>query len=321
MKKFALCMGVVVVFVILSLSILLNTSPKEADTGLGSDPGNILSGGEVAEDEDFIYYVAGKGDKDIYKAKKDFSENKKIGTVSAGVNYLNASGDHLYFVEGSPGFVVKMSKNGGMMWPVVMKQVTNVIISGDRIYYRLTLCDGIWLKTEWLKPYVGSVYSCSMNGLDKKLISKDEIPRFVVDGDFIYYSDQNYFLWRMDTSGKNKELINSAVCSLPEFDEKYLYFTSEGRYVYRMDKETLEKEVLAEIGMEERNLHGDWIYYTKDRDGDIYRMSKDGKTNELLLESDVVSFQAAGDSLFFELYGKGFFRFDISEKKLTKLSD
>ena len=54
-------MGVVVVFVILSISILLNTSPKEVDTGLGSDPGNILSGGEVAEDEDFIYYVAGKG--------------------------------------------------------------------------------------------------------------------------------------------------------------------------------------------------------------------------------------------------------------------
>ena len=241
--------------------------------------------------------------------------------MPAGVNYLNTSGDYLYFVEGDPGFVVKMSKNGGIKWPVIMKQATNVIISGDRIYYRLAPCDGIWLKVEKYADPWGSLYSCNLKGRDKKLISKEEILRFVVDGDFIYYSDQNYFLWRMDISGENKELINSAVCSLPEFDQKYLYFTSEGRYVYRMDKETLKKEVLAEKGIEARNLHGDWIYYTKDREGDIYKMSKDGKTNELLLESDVVSFSVAGNSIFFELYGKGFFRFDIPEKKLTKLSD
>ncbi len=321
MKKFALCTGAVVVVAILLMMILVNLNPKEEFTDLGSDPGNILSGGDIAEDEDFIYYVAGKGDKDIYKAKKDFSEKKKIGTVSAGVNYLNTARDYLYFVEGSPGFVVKMSKNGGVIWPVIMKQVTNVIISGDRIYYKLTPCDGIWLKIEKYADDWGSLYSCNLNGMDKKLISKEEIPRFVIDGDFIYYSDKDYFLWRMDTSGKNKELINSAVCSLPEFDEKYLYFTSEGRYVYRMDKETLEKEVLAEVGMEERNLHGDWIYYTKDREGDIYRMSKDGNTKELLLESEVVSFNVAGDSIFFELYDKGFFRLDISEKELIKLSD
>ena len=47
-------------------------------------------------------------------------------------------------------------------------------------------------------------------------------------------------------------------------------------------------------------------------------MSKDGKTKEFLLESEVVSFNVAGDSIFFELYDKGFFHFDISEKELIK---
>ena len=316
MKKFALY----IVLAILLLSLGNNINPTQKNTGLGSDPGNISSGGDVAEDEEFIYYAATKGDKSIYKAKKDFSENKKIGTVNAGVNYLNTSGDYLYFVEGYPGFVVKMSKNGGMKWPVIMKQVTNVIISGDRIYYRLNLIDGIWLKTERLEPFLGSIYSCDLNGRNKKLISKEEILRFVVDGNFIYYSDENYSLWRMDTSGNNKENIYPTRCSLPEFDEKYLYF-SDGNGVYRVDKETLRKEIITEQAIEARNLHGDWIYYTKDGEGDIYRMSKDGKKKELLLESDVVSFSVAGDSIFFELYGKGFFRFGISEKELTKLSD
>ena len=316
MKKFALY----IVLAILLLSLGNNIKPTGENTVLGSDPGNISSGGDVAEDEVFIYYAATKGDKSIYKAKKDFSENKKIGTVNAGVNYLNTSGDYLYFVEGDPGFVVKMSKNGAIKWPVIMKQVTNVIISGDRIYYRLNLIDGILLKTEWLEPFLGSIYSCDLNGRNKKLISKEEILRFVVDGNFIYYSDENYSLWRMDTSGNNKENIYPTRCSLPEFDERYLYF-SDGNGVYRMDKETLRKEVITEQAIEARNLHGDWIYYTKDREGDIYRMSKDGKKTELLLESDVVSFNIAGESIFFELYGKGFFRFDISEKELEKLSD
>lgn len=233
---------------------------------------------------------------------------------------MNTSGDYLYFVEGYPGFVVKMSKNGGIKRTIVRKQTTNVIISGNRIYYRLNIIDGPWFEAEWVEPYVGSIYSCDLNGRNKKLISKDKILRFVVDGNFIYYSDENYSLWRMDTSGNNKEYIYPTRCSLPEFDEKYLYF-SDGNGVYRMDKETLRKEVITEQAIEARNLHGDWMYYTKDGEGDIYRMSKDGKTNELLLESDVVSFNVAGDYIFFELYGKGFYCFNIPEKELTKLSD
>ena len=46
MIKFVLYM----VMVILLISILGNLNPEEEFTGLGSDPGNISSGGDVAED-------------------------------------------------------------------------------------------------------------------------------------------------------------------------------------------------------------------------------------------------------------------------------
>ena len=317
MKKFALY----IVLAILLLSLGNNIDLTKENVGLGSDPGNISSGGDVAEDEEFFYYAATKGDKNIYKAKKDFSEIKKIGTVNAGVNFLNNSGNYIYFVDGNPGFLWKIKKDGSeRRKPVLFRSMTNVIISGNRIYYRLNIIDEPWFEAEWVEPYVGSIYSCDLNGRNRKLISKDKILRFVVDGDFIYYSDENYSLWRMDASGKNKENIYPTRCSLPEFDEKYLYF-SDGNGVYRMDKENLRKEVITEQAIEARNLHGDWIYYTKNGDGDIYRMSKDGKKTELLLESDVVSFNIAGDFIFFELYDKGFYRFDIVTRKLTKLSD
>ena len=73
MKKFALY----IVLAILLLSLGNNIKPTEENAGLGSDPGNILSGGDVAEDEEFIYYAATKGDKNIYKAKKIFRKIRK----------------------------------------------------------------------------------------------------------------------------------------------------------------------------------------------------------------------------------------------------
>ena len=317
MKKFVLY----IVLVILLLSLGNNITVTEENTVLGSDPGNIKSFGHVAEDEEFIYYTSPRNDVSIYRATKDFSKKTEITKTTHGAHFLNTHENYIYFVDGNPGFLWKIKKDGSeRRKPVLFRSMTNVIISGNRIYYRLNIIDGPWFEAEWVKPYVGSIYSCDLNGRNKKLISKKNIPRFVIDGNSIYYSDENYALWRMDTSGNNKENIYPTRCSLPEFDEKYLYF-SDGNGVYRMDKQTLQKEVIYNDGIEERNLHGDWIYYTQNRDGDIYRISKDGKTKEILLESEVVTFNIAGTSVFFELYNEGLHRFDIETRNLTKLSD
>ncbi|MEE1301476.1 MAG: DUF5050 domain-containing protein [Bacteroidales bacterium] len=317
MKKFALY----IVLALLLLSLGNNINLTEENIVLGSDPGNIQSHGHVTEDEAFIYYTSAQSDVSIYRATTDFSKKTEIIKTTLGAHFLNTHEDYIYFVDGLPGFLWKIKKDGSeKKKPVLFRNMTNVIISGNRIYYRLNLIDGLWFKAEWIEPFFGTIYSCDLNGGNKKLISKENILRFVIDNNFIYYSDESYALWRMDTLGNNKENIYPTRCSLPEFDEKYLYF-SDGNGVYRMDKESLQKEVITEQALEARNLHGDWIYYTKDREGDIYRISKDGKRKELLLESDVVAFNIAGNSIFFELYNDGFYRFDIETRRLTKLSD
>ena len=314
MKKFALY----IVLVMLLLSLGNNIKPAEKNSVLGSDPGNIRSYGHVTEDDEFIYYTSPRNDYSIYRATKDFSKKTEIVKTTLGAQFLNVYGDYIYYVDGIPGFLWKTRKDGSEeRQPVLFRQMTNVIISGERIYYRLNLLDGIWLKTEWLKPFLGTIYSCDLNGQNKKLISREEILRFVVDGNFIYYNKDSS-LWRVDIFGNNKELIHSQGGTLPEFDEEYLYFTAGG-LVCRADKETLKKEVLCEENFAERNFHGNWIYHTEGRAGDIYRTSMDGKKKELLLESDVVTFNIAGNSIFFELYNDGFYRFDIENRKLTKL--
>ncbi len=323
MKKFAL-------YIVLAILLLLlgsNIKPTQENVGLGNVLGNTLNGGDLVEDEEFFYYktvAASYSESGLYKVNKESLKKTKIANGSVG--NLNVTEDYIYYVVGSPGFIWKMSKNGIFRRPVLLKQVTNVIISGDRIYYRLTLCDGIWIKTEWLKPYVGSIYSCDLNGRNKKLISKEEILRFVVDGEKIYYTDHtdNYSIWRMDTSGDNKEKLHSREStelnfSIPNFDEKYLYFTADD-CLYRMDKETLEKDILLKDNFSEMIVYGDSIFFSTSDERGIYRLSKDGKEKEHLIKGEYPGFYVAENSLFI-YYDNSRHRFDIETRKLTKLSE
>ncbi len=324
MKKFVLYIALAILLLLLADT----TQKKEENTMLGNVPGNILNGGDVAQDEDFFYYTttaASHSESGLYKANKN--SFKKIKIANGYINDLNIAGDYIYYVVGSPGFIWKMSKNGILRQPVLLKDVTNVIISGDTIYYRLTLCDGIWIKTEWLKPYVGSIYSCDLNGRNKKLISKEEILRFVVDGDKIYYTDHtdNYSIWRMDTSGENKEKLHSKESSelkfcVPNFDEKYLYFTADD-CLYRMDKETLKKDVLLKDNFADMIVYGDSIFFCTSDERGIYRLSKDGREKEHLFKGKIYGFEVAENSLFFYYNNEGLHHFDIETQKLTKLSD
>ncbi len=323
MKKIALYIALAT----LLLLIVNIIKPVEEHIGLGNVPGNHLNGGYFVEDEEFFYYKVTSREKSrIYKVDKKTLKTTKLATTILGVDYLNVAGKYIYYTDGSPGFIWKMSKNGIFRRPVLLRDATDVIISGNRIYYRFELLDGPLIDTEWLKPYVGSIYSCDLNGRNKKLISKEEILHFVVDGDKIYYTDHtdNNSIWRMNTSGKNREKLHSKKSTepgfcVPNFDEKYLYFTADD-CLYRMDKETLKKDVLLKDNFSEMIVYGDSIFFSTSDERGIYRLSKDGKEKEHLIKGEFSGFNVAENSLFI-YYNDGLHHFDIKTRKLTKLSD
>ncbi len=324
-------------FIVLVMLLLLTScsEKKEADIStLGNTPGNTGIGGVVTEDENYLFFTAYESEDSpillspyrIYKLNK---EDGTIKTMDKGhiADFLNISGESIYYRNGSPGPVYKMNKNGGFRRPVILKQTTNVIVSGDRIYYRLTPCDGIFFKIEKYADDWGSIYSCDLNGRDTKLISQEEILRFVVDGDTIYYADHNDgdSLWKMDTSGENKTKIYSGSASTPDFDDKYLYFTGgDGNSLFRMDKESLQPELLSEDKFQFIVLSGDWIYYEEPYPSEtLGRISKDGKKKEILFTEDVSLHGVAKDSIIITMSKEEmqYYRFDIETKELTKLSD
>lgn len=315
-------------FIVFAMLLLLAScgEKKEADIStLGNTPGNILLDGEVAEDDEFVYYTTDHGGKEIYKAKKDFSEKTKIAECRYGANYLNVSGDHLYFIDGYPGYVYKMNKNGGFKRPIILKQTTNVIISGDRIYYKLTPSDGIFFKIEQYADDWGSIYSCNLNGRDKKLIVKEKISEFSVDGETIYYtnSEDGNSLWAIDTSEKNKRKLNSEYTFSPNFDDEYIYYvTTESFNVFRMNKKTLKVECISDESCNNMNLSGDWIYYSQRKyNGHLCRVSKDGKVKEVILDEPAFGINFAANSVFYLRQGEDpdRYRLDLENKEITKV--
>lgn len=294
-----------------------NESDKDVNAQLGNTAGNIGKGGFVTEDENYCYYSELSGDYAIYRTSKDFKETEKIVGGRFGFAELNVCGDYIYYTDGRPGVLQRMSLDGKRRHKLItLRMVGNVVISGNRIYYRLSGFNDDW----------GKLYSCNLDGRKKKFLAK-QVAGFCVDGDTLYYTnlEDDHSLWSMDVSGENKrKLIDREVYDII-VDERYVYYTDWGSKskLFRMEKETLRDECINEERCGGINLSGDWIYYSNLSDkNSLYRISKDGKLKEKLFDGNIASINIVADSVFFERIDKdfGWYRLDLNEKCVVKLA-
>lgn len=279
---------------------------------LGNTPGNILNGGFAAENENF-YFWATLGEDKVYKSTKDFSEVQKIFEGRFGAAEINVSDGYVYFTDGTPGYLQKMTINGEKRRILTLSHVENVIVGGGRIYY----------KTFELENNTEKVYSCDLEGRNPILLAKN-VSQFCVDGETIYYTrrDDGNALWSMEISGKNQRKLNSEYTINPNFDNKYIYYTvAESFNIFRMDKQKLQAECINNERCSGVNLLGDWIYYGRNRYiGPLCRMSKDGKIKEVLLNAPIAEVNVVGDFVFYRRLDKdgGRYKLDLKTRQNTK---
>jgi len=281
---------------------------------LGNTPGNTVNGGNVAENENFFFW-APLGEQYLYKSAKDFSENQKLFEGMHGITEINVADGYIYFTDGVGGYLRKMRTDGKKGKLLTWSRVENVIVCGERIYYKT-------FKMEYDEE---KVYSCDLNGRNRIYLAKN-VSQFCVDGETIYYTrlDDGHSLWSMDISGKNNRKLNSEYTIGPIFDEKYIYYTvAESFNLFRMDKETLQAECINDESCASINLYGDWIYYGANRYlGPLCRMSKDGKVKEILLDVPIAEINVVDNFVFYRLLekGTGRYRLDLKTGKSTLCS-
>ena len=292
---------------LLLLSTSCATKNQVASEGeLGNTPGNIANGGAVAENENFFFWAT-LGEGKLYKSTKDFSESQKLFEGMQGIAEINVADGYIYFTDGVGGYLRKMTIDGEKRGVLASSRVENVIVSGERIYYKT-------FEMEYDKE---KVYSCDLNGRSRICLAKN-ISQFCVDGETIYYTrrDDGHSLWSMDISGKNNRKLNSEYTIGPIFDDKYIYYTvAESFNIFRMDKETLQADCINDESCASINIYGDWIYYGANRySGPLCRMSKDGKIKEVLLDAPIAEINVVGDFVFYRLLEKGTGRYRLDLK-------
>ena len=305
---------------IATLIILLTILPYKPEIAeqdcnkLGNTPGNIKSDGNVVENEHFCYYSPiSYDDNALYKENKETGEVGKIAVGIHGMGQLNIYGNYIYYCDGFPAFLQRMTLDGKRNEYITFREVRNVAISGNRIYYMISEFDDDW----------GKVYSCELNGKRKKYLAK-EISEFCVDGDTIYYTnmEDEDSLWAMDIYGKNKRKLGYKSVDNLNFDEDYIYYNEiEDFRIYRMNKQTLQSECINETERGMVNLYGDWIYYCDDEKW-LSRISKDGKIKEKLFAAQTGRVSVVEDSVFFQISEGDYdmYRYDLNSKEVEVLS-
>lgn len=231
----------------------------------GNTKGNLKNGGYLLEHNGWIYYSSLYGGEGrLYKKKIDGSNKTKISN-DKWTSDINIMDDKIYC--SSNGNLVKMGLNGENK-VVLDTQARFVNVIGDWIYY----CKGLQ----------SAIYKIRIDGTGKKLLVKDLILQMDAGANEIYF-ESIAKLYKVADSGKSNIVLTSENIGRFTIDGDWVYYTmpgSDGLYKSRKDFKKKIKITSDRVG--NINVSGDWIYYTNysEHPAKFYKVKTDGSLRQ-----------------------------------------
>ena len=310
-----------------------NNEISEINT-IGNTTNNIINGGYMAKQGDWVYYYYSGGifniGRGLYKSTIDNKNTKKI--TSGEISNINVIGNWIYYVKciekkGPQGNIIKESnlykiKNDGTQNDIILKNCNFINIINNSIYYSVSV-DSIGYEKNNIKNYslkneVGYIYKANIDGSNKvKLVSKNT-EFYLITKQYIYYAlDKG--VYRINIDGTNEiKILLSEVSRLIE----------DGNNIYYISNEISSKGEIYKI-----NYDGDKILKIMDKQQqsieigtvknymffissnfDVYQINKDGscKIN--------ISKQVPNGASNLYTFNSDVFAYSSKEKKIIKLS-
>lgn len=203
-------------------------------------------------------------------------------------------GNDLYYVNGRPGYVGKLSLDSLEKESVAHKSSGNLTLYADRLYYRVSSLSNF-----------GEVYCVDLSSDEKMSVAvADKVMNFCISGNRIYYcnmADGNT-LWSMNLDGSDRKKISDIYAVSLVCDAEFLYcsdFNSGTLKSYRISDG--EEKVLTDDNCRGLTLRGGKLFYVNRSDGrSLWSMNTDG-TGALKLADGIVDEVVALDGkVFFE---------------------
>ncbi|MBY6756567.1 leucine-rich repeat domain-containing protein [Clostridium botulinum] len=248
----------------------------EIPYGMGNSSSNILNGGFIIKDSEYIYYINKEsGNGKIYRNKINGAEDKLLSSNAA--EFLNIYGEYIYYV--SNGNIYRIRKDGSEEKLIKEASASYMTVCNDFIYYFDKSKTGIYkVKID------GTSYSSVVSGGKWRLDSQ-----FVISGEWIYYTnyEDKSSIYKIKIDGTGKEKLNNIPCSQMSVIGSSIYYVSNGN-LYKISIDGSNNSLVYSGNVANINVYSNHIYYIDNNDNEtLYKMNLDGSYRVKLTKKSV----------------------------------
>ena len=272
-------------------SPLINSSLQKPTVGVsiekrGNTIGNVVNGGLVAMQDDWVYYKNVLENNRICKMRTNGENKLRLNCACYGdINVLN---DWVYYSNGSG--LLKVKTDG-----------TNVQIIDDDVGRYLNIVDD-WIYYSNLNDS-DKLYRIRINGADKEKLNNHGSEYVNVVGSWVYYnmnkSGGNGFC-KIGINGNNEQLLNNISSEYINIINESIYFLNKHGHLLIMNEDGTGIQKISDNNMGSINIEGDWVYYqNKDDYGKLYRIKTDGTCKQKLNNNYSHSIHIIGEWIYY----------------------
>ncbi|MDP4133201.1 MAG: DUF5050 domain-containing protein [Bacillota bacterium] len=309
----------IVVFLLIWLASITSCTKLSSEIAVknefeqGNTNGNIHNDGFVTLKNKWLYYTNFNDNDNVYRKNQDGKDIKELADGHMGYE-INAIGNWLYYISGSPGEVYKVDIDGKKDILLIDKKVGNLIVTNENIFYRQSF-DNDW----------GKLYKTDLNGKNEILLANNII-EFAVSREWIYYSNREdgSSLYKMNFNGGNITKLNNEYSSSINVDGEFVYYTNydDNQKLYKIKTDGTNKTMLSHDTCWNVNLYKNYIYYrNQSQKGRIYRMRLDGSENKMIIDKEnCVSINVTDNFILFLIPTStgGYFKANLDGRNIQK---
>ncbi len=219
------------------------------------------------------------------------------GGNSANLGFAIGVGDKVIFCNNlgieSGGDTVITNMDGKATEQFLGESCMTMDFDGEWVYYSHYLFDrGIFR----IKP----------DKSEKSKIADDEVAYLRAAGDWLYYSDSDFYLHRMKKDGSSNTIISDTPGEFINIVENKIYYIEgfgEDGTIHQMSTDGTQKKQLLTDKATKLIYHEGWLYYINITDGNkVYRVSTDGTGKEKLLDEFCNSINIDNNWIYYTPY-------------------
>jgi len=267
----------------------------------GNSLGAIWCHGIVVQDSEWTFMVA---------------DNLLLYNLTTFTSQIIAFQTHnpstSYVILELPGFIQSLNLYNGFLYFSHEYGIKRIRTDGSDFEILLQTQDGTYvsemsLVNDWLyfRRGASQIFKMSIqNPKPELLLEKDGISQTTITNDWIFFSTQNSAIYRMNKDGTNlSRIINGGIVSSFTIIGDWLIYSNYNHALYKMCLTTFHHEFIYQISGLLLGHFNNWIYFSNNRTGFLYRIRINGTNLNHTLSREVTALNMVAGWKFYTTRG------------------